>query len=132
GTGRAGCQMQGGGEDGPAGRTRGKVIRSLAGHMTACWIAGLLALGVGVGINTMERVCPQLTLPPGVASPGLAVQLVRSQKELDQIIVMPDKCPTTRESLKREQYVDFGFIATYTSFFALTATLLVCHVPRCR
>jgi len=61
--------------------------------------------------------------PPRFGSPQLALQFARSVEEVDWIL--GDAPSADREVMRIKQYIDFGFIACYTSFLLTCSVLLV-------
>ncbi len=57
--------------------------------------------------------------PRGIMDPHIAVQMVRSVRELDAIL--GDAPSADREVLRVKQYVDFAYIASYASLLALVS-----------
>lgn len=60
--------------------------------------------------------------PRGVPSPGVALQVARDLNDVDAIL--SDAPSPDREVMRFKQYIDFGFILSYTGTFVLLATVL--------
>ena len=57
--------------------------------------------------------------PRGIGDPGLAMQVVRSVKDVDAIL---GEAPSPdREAMRIKQYIDFAFIACYAALFIALA-----------
>jgi hypothetical protein len=60
--------------------------------------------------------------PRGIASPVIAMEVVRNAEEVDAIL---GEAPSPdREAMRIKQYVDFGFIAAYFGLFAAARRLV--------
>jgi hypothetical protein len=60
--------------------------------------------------------------PRGIPDPGVALQVARDIEEVDDIL--GDAPSPDREVMRFKQYVDFGFILSYTGLFSALALLL--------
>ncbi|MBV8845392.1 MAG: hypothetical protein JO307_21495 [Bryobacterales bacterium] len=58
----------------------------------------------------------------GIPSPGVALQMARNLDEVDD--VLGDAPSPDREVMRVKQYIDFGFIASYTALFLVLAWML--------
>jgi hypothetical protein len=63
----------------------------------------------------------------GVDDPVLALQMARNADEVDA--VLGDAPSPDRETMRFKQYVDFGFIASYTALFLVLSVLLARTYP---
>jgi hypothetical protein len=100
-------------------------------------LAGMLALVAGIATGLAGQLPSAHTLPDGVKSPILALELIRQPDQLDQIVGAENGAANPAESqqahratLARAIKIDFGFIAAYAAFFALTGWLMLRQWPR--
>src|SRR5947209_8154047 len=63
-------------------------------------------------------------LPNGLSAPVLAMELVRSDADVVQIVGEPN-CTNDRAEMIHQQHLDFVFIAGYTIFLLLVCRLLI-------
>jgi hypothetical protein len=99
-------------------------------------LAGALALSAGF-ITARTGQLSHRTLPGGLKSPTMALELLRTADELDRIAPpndaagqVVDRQPDDRERLRRAVQVDFAFIVAYAAFFAVTGLLMLAVWPR--
>jgi len=60
--------------------------------------------------------------PRGIPDPGVALQVARDSVEIDDIL--SDVPSPDREVMRVKQYIDFGFIVSYTGLFIALALVL--------
>src|SRR5579884_2584616 len=88
----------------------------------AAGISALLALVFGVLLAGKPYFTNASKPPRGIPNPGVALQVARNVMELDDIL--GDAPSPDREVMRFKQYLDFGFIASYASLFAILGLLL--------
>jgi len=88
----------------------------------AAGISALLAIVFGILLAGKPYFTNASKPPRGISSPGVALQVARNVVELDDIL--GDAPSPDREVMRFKQYLDFGFIASYASLFAILGLLL--------
>jgi hypothetical protein len=85
------------------------------------WLAlACLALLV---LIALPPIFSNASMPPrGIASPILAMEMVRNVEEVDAIL--GESPSPDREVMRLKQYIDFGFIAAYTALFLAARPLV--------
>jgi hypothetical protein len=87
--------------------------------IAAAW-AGLAAIAIGAVVSSAGHLTVR-PLPEGVRSPTLALELMRDRALLP--LVARDAADNA--ALVRSTWIDFAFIAAYTTFFALLGRALM-------
>jgi len=94
---------------------------------------------LGIATSAAGTLWPPRPLPQGVKAPILAIELLRPSDRLDQIVKednaialaeMKLQPRNERRTLQRAVMLDFAFIAAYTAFLVLFATLPTSTVHR--
>lgn len=98
--------------------------RKRLGRMIGLFALLVLALAVWMGVNGQSFVCvqPQPCLPGGFGGHVLALEFARTTADIQAIA--GDVGHPNRKVMRRQLYIDFGFIASYLVLYLLLAALL--------
>jgi hypothetical protein len=88
--------------------------------------AAFLLTLVTAAIFVLLQAPPKFTnasQPPRFGDPMLALQFARSTGDID--LILGEAPSPDREVMRIKQYIDFGFIASYTALFVLMSILAI-------
>jgi len=86
------------------------------------WVA-FVAILLGVAAGDTHNFKVRL-LPDDLNSPLLAMELLRSPDQLEQVVGDPSDLKNNRKDMERLTKIDFGFIAAYSCLFLLVSLRL--------